>query len=263
MAKKALKTTKKSSSPTMKRTTVNDAEIRQFDALGQGWWDTKGPMKPLHQLNPVRLEYMRLAICRHFDRDPAAMKVLSGLTVADIGCGGGLVTEPFCRMGGTVTGLDAGTENIKVAQNHAKAQKLDINYKATTVEALAATGQTYDIVTALEIVEHVSDVALFVEACCKLVNKNGILIMSTLNRTPKSFLLGIVAAEHILRWVPVGTHDWKKFLKPSELSREIEQHKMKVNDVCGLTYSPLTRRFGLDRGDLGVNYLMTATKKKN
>lgn len=256
MVKKALKSQKK----VLKRTTVNDAEIRQFDALGDKWWDPQGPMKPLHRLNPVRLEYIRHQICRHFDRDVNAMKVLTGLKIADIGCGGGLVTEPLCRMGGDVTGVDAGKENIRVAKEHAKEIKLDIDYQATTVEAMAAAGKKFDVVTALEIVEHVEDVSLFMESCCKLVKKNGLIILSTLNRTPKSFLMGIVAAEHILRWVPVGTHDWKKFLKPSELAREVEDHGFKIADICGLVYSPFTQQFGLDREDLGVNYLLSASK---
>lgn len=255
------KATKKKQKKVFRRTTVNAEEIRQFDDLGEKWWDASGPMKPLHRLNPVRLDYMRRAICSHFDRDPAAMKVLTGLHIADIGCGGGLVTEPFCRMGGIVTGIDAGTENIRVAKAHAKQMGLNIDYQATTVEAVAATGKKYDVVTALEIVEHVADVGLFVEACCKIVKKNGLLVMSTLNRTPRSFLMGIVAAEYMLRWLPRGTHDWKKFLKPSELAREVEDHGFEVTDVCGLVYNPFTRQFALDKNDVAVNYLITAVRK--
>lgn len=257
MAKTAVKKPKNIS----KRSTVNAEEIRQFDDIGDKWWDTSGPMKPLHRLNPVRLEYMRRMVCEHFDRDPAALKVLSGLKIADIGCGGGLVTEPFCRLGGDVTGVDAGKENIRVAKAHAKAMKLDIDYQATTVEALAKAGKKFDVVTALEIVEHVDDVELFVKSCCKIVKKNGLIIMSTLNRTPKSFMLGIVAAEYMLRWLPTGTHNWKKFLKPSELARELEDNGMKVTNICGLVYNPLTQQFGLDKKDLGVNYLMAAVRE--
>lgn len=261
MVKKALKAPKKVLKKPSKRTTVNADEVRQFDEIGDRWWDPQGPMKPLHRLNPVRLEYIRHQVCKNFDRDVKAMKVMTGLKAADIGCGGGLVAEPFARLGAAVTGVDAGKENIRVAKDHAKLSGLKIDYQATTVEKIAAAGKKYDVVTALEIVEHVDDVALFVESCCKIVKKGGILVMSTLSRTPKSFLMGIVAAEYMLRWLPVGTHDWKKFLKPSELARELEDNGMTVTDACGLIYNPMTQQFGLDREDLSVNYLMTAVRK--
>lgn len=239
--------------------TVDEKEVAQFESLGDNWWDESGPMRPLHRLNPVRLDYIRRQLCEHFSL-PDTVRSLKGLKIADIGCGGGLVTEPLARMGATVTGVDAGKENIKVAKAHAAAHGLQIDYQATTVEKIAASGKQYDVVTALEIVEHVADVPLFMKALCKIVKPGGVLIMSTLNRTPKSYLLGIVAAEHILRWVPAGTHDWKKFLKPSELQREIEPHGLEVTDVRGLIYSPLTRDFSLSTRDLDVNYLLTAVK---
>jgi 2-polyprenyl-6-hydroxyphenyl methylase / 3-demethylubiquinone-9 3-methyltransferase len=240
-------------------TTVDADEIRQFDELGEKWWDESGPMRPLHQLNPVRLDYLRRMIRERFSL-PDRIKCLQTLKIADIGCGGGLVTEPLCRMGASVTGVDAGKENIRIAKAHAKSHHLDIEYLATTAEKLAASGRKYDVVTALEIVEHVADVDIFLKAICKLVAPGGMLIMSTLNRTPKSYLLGIVAAEHILRWLPAGTHDWKKFLKPSELARGLEKHGMKTTDVRGLVYSPFTRDFSLSKSDLDVNYLLTAVK---
>lgn len=260
-AKKSKKKPKKNSTASAKRSTVNDEEIRQFDALGDKWWDPQGPMRPLHRLNPVRLDYIRRAICQHFDRDPQAIKVLDGLCVADIGCGGGIVAEPLCRMGGDVTGIDAGKENIRIAKAHAKESGLKIDYRATTVEAVAAAGEKFDIVTALEVVEHVDDLGLFMASCCKIVKKDGLIILSTLNRTPKSFLLGIVAAEHVLRWLPVGTHNWKKFVKPSELARELDDHGFKVGDITGLTFNPLKNQFALDPDDIAVNYLLTATRR--
>jgi 2-polyprenyl-6-hydroxyphenyl methylase/3-demethylubiquinone-9 3-methyltransferase len=177
-----------------------------------------------------------------------------------VGCGGGLVTEPLCRLGATMTGIDAGTANIKIAKEHAHRHNLDVHYAATTVEKMAATGKTFDVVTALEIVEHVADPALFISACCRLVKKNGLLVFSTLNRTPKSYLLGIIAAERILRWVPAGTHDWKKFVRPSELARPLEQEGFEITDISGLVYNPLRREFCMSTTDMDVNYFLTAKK---
>lgn len=254
----AKKTSKKSSTPS----TIVEKEIRQFDILGDKWWDESGPMKPLHQLNPTRLDYLRRSICAHFRKDPQQLRSLQGLRIADIGCGGGLVTEPLCRMGADVTGVDAGAENIKVARAHARLQGLSIDYRATSAEALAKTGATFDVVTALEIVEHVDNVDLFIESCTKLVRKNGLLVLSTLNRTPKSFLLGIVAAEYLLRWLPAGTHDWTKFLKPSEIAARLDDNGFAVIDVRGMVYNPLSRKFAMSETDLGVNYFITATRKK-
>ena len=239
-----------------KTSTIDRAEVAQFDSLGEKWWDENGPMKPLHRLNPVRLQYIRDAI-----RPGKGLRPLKGLRIADIGCGGGLVTEPLCRMGATVTGVDAGKENIKIAKAHAVKHGLNIDYRATTAEELAATGAKFDAVTALEIIEHVAEPELFIKACCKLLKKDGMLVLSTLNRTAKSFALGIVAAEYILRWLPAGTHDWRKFMKPSDVAALLEKHGMRVTDVRGLVYNPLTRAFSLSKTDLDVNYLLTAVKK--
>jgi 2-polyprenyl-6-hydroxyphenyl methylase / 3-demethylubiquinone-9 3-methyltransferase len=254
--KKTATNTKKTSS----RTTIDAAEVRQFADLAAHWWDEKGPLGPLHRINPVRLGYIREQICTHFGRNPESFTPFTGLKMADIGCGGGLVTEPLCRMGAMVTGIDAGAENIKTARQHARQQKLDIEYIAGSVEDCAEEGRKFDIVTALEIVEHVADPALFLASCTKLVKKNGLIILSTLNRTPKSFALGIVAAEYILRWVPAGTHDWKKFVKPSELAKPLTSTGLEIKDVTGMIYNPLQRTFALSKDDLGVNYLMTASK---
>lgn len=240
--------------------TVVEKEILQFDALGEKWWDEDGPMKPLHRLNPVRMEYLKRMICAHNDREPARLRSLQGLSVADVGCGGGLVAEPLARMGAAVTGIDAGAENIKVARQHAKAQGLDIDYRTATAEKTAASKEKFDVVTALEIIEHVDDVDLFVKSCCDMVAKDGMIVLSTLNRTAKSYLLGIIAAEYVLRWVPAGTHDWKKFLKPSEIAQRLEKNGFTVTDVCGLVYDPISRAFSLSKTDLDVNYFITAMR---
>ena len=241
------------------RSTVNAQEIRQFDSLGDKWWDESGPMRPLHKLNPVRLAYIKEVICERFASSRAA-KNLQNLKIADIGCGGGLLTEPLTRLGAAVTGVDAGKENIKVAKAHAKTVGLEIEYLATTAEALAATGRKFDIVTALEIVEHVDNVDVFIKALAQLVKPGGLLIMSTPNRTPKSYMLGIIAAEYILRWLPVGTHDWKKFMKPSELAAHITANGLDITDIRGMTFNPLANEFALSKTDVSVNYLMTAVK---
>lgn len=256
-----MKKNAKNASKKNTRSTIDSAEVQQFNDIAAHWWDENGPLKPLHDLTPARMGYIRQQLCSHFGRDAESFTPFKGLSVADIGCGGGLVAEPLCRMGAEVTGVDAGEENIKVAKHHAAQQDLKIDYKATTVEELAATGRTFDIVTALEVVEHVADPALFIASCCKLVKKNGVLILSTLNRTPKAFALGIVAAEYILRWLPRGTHEWKKFVKPSELARPLKEHGLTVTDISGLIYNPLTRQFSISETDIDVNYLMVAVRK--
>lgn len=251
--------TKKNLKKPVRKSTIDADEIAQFDSLGDKWWDESGPMRPLHRLNPVRMEYIRRMVSDHFDL-PDTVKSLQGIKIADIGCGGGIVAEPLCRMGADVTGVDAGKENIKIAKAHAEAHGLKINYLATSVEDLAARGAQYDVVTALEIVEHVADVEEFMRALCEIVAPGGMLILSTLNRTPKSYALGIIAAEYILRWVPTGTHDWKKFLKPSELAKHIEEHGLDVTDVRGLVFNPIDRAFSLSATDMDVNYFLTAVK---
>ena len=242
------------------RSTVNADEIAQFDALGAEWWDIAGPMAPLHALNPVRVTYIKDRILAHTGRSDGKLP-LKGLKIADIGCGGGLLAEALCRLGASVIGIDAGHANIAVARAHAKSVGLNIDYRATTAEDVAASGQTFDIVTALEIIEHVDAPALFVESCAKLVKPDGLLFFSTLNRTPKSFLLGIVAAEYVLRWLKPGTHTWKKFVKPSELSRMLRTHRFGVDDIQGLVYRPFDGSFALDARDLDVNYILCATRK--
>ncbi|MFH1158383.1 MAG: bifunctional 2-polyprenyl-6-hydroxyphenol methylase/3-demethylubiquinol 3-O-methyltransferase UbiG [Pseudomonadota bacterium] len=256
MKKKAGKSEKKSA-----RSTIDADEVHQFDSLSGQWWDETGALKSLHRLNPVRVEYLRRQICARFHRDTTEAAPLGGLRIVDIGCGGGLVAEPLCRLGAVVTGVDAGDKSINAAKTHARRQKLNIDYKVTTAEQLAAKGEKFDAVIALEILEHVSDPALFLSSCCKLAGKNGILVLSTLNRTPKSFMLGIVAAEYLLHWAPKGSHDWRKFVRPSEIVRPLAQEGFEPVNISGIVYDPLLRRFGISEKDIDVNYFLTAVRK--
>ena len=198
--------------------TLDADEIARFGKLAAEWWDAEGPFRPLHRINPVRLTYMRNQICRHFARDPKTPKSLSGLSVLDIGCGGGLVCEPLSRLGASVTGIDPARETIEAARAHASAASLDIDYEATTAEAMVAKGNSYDVVLLLEVVEHVPDVPAFIKAVAPLVRPGGLMILSTLNRTLKAYALAIVGAEYILRWLPIGTHQWDRFVRPEELA---------------------------------------------
>jgi len=237
--------------------TLNKKEVAQFDAIADKWWDENGPMKPLHRLNPVRLAYVRRMMEQHFNLDPASRTPLRNLSVLDVGCGGGLIAEPMARMGANVTGIDAGPENIKAAAAHARAQNLDIRYLAQTAEAHKGA---YDAVLALEIIEHVDNPEHFVAALVKLVRPGGLIIASTLNRTPRSYMLGILAAEYILGWLPRGTHDWKKFIKPSEFAAWLRPHGAAVTDITGLAFNPASGTFVEKKGDAQVNYMICATR---
>lgn len=238
---------------------VEREEIEHFSKDAPRWWDESGPFAPLHRLNPVRLEYIKAQICSHFGRDIKDLRSLAGLQVLDIGCGGGLVSEPMARMGAAVTGIDADNVAISVAKDHAAQSELQIDYQCTTAESLLSSSHAYDVVLALEIVEHVSNISDFVASCSRLVKPGGLVIFSTLNRTPKAFALGIVAAEYILRWVPRGTHSWKKFVRPSELAAAARQNGLSLADITGLIYNPLKGGFTLSKTDLDVNYLMSTT----
>lgn len=222
--------------------------------MAGGWWDPSGPLAPLHRLNPTRLQYIRDEVCAHYGRDARQRQPLAGLTVLDVGCGGGLVTEPLTRLGGRVTGLDASTDVIGAARAHAAQSGLSIDYRAMSAEALAEAGETFDVVLALEIVEHVADVEAFLTALRQLTKPGGGLIVSTLNRTAKSFALGIVAAEYLLGWVERGTHDWRKFLRPDEFAEALDHAGFTHRDWAGLSLDPLTGQWSLSR-DLGVNYI--------
>lgn len=235
------------------RNTVDEQEIQAFSKDADHWWDPDGPFKPLHRLNPVRMGYLKEQICTHYDRDTSSLKPFKGLDIIDVGCGGGLVCEPMARLDANVTGADADPVAIKVAKEHADNSGLNITYLNQPAEEI---DKKFDVVLALEIIEHVSDPGVFVDNCAKLCKPDGIIIFSTLNRTPKSYALGIIAAEYILRWVPQGTHNWKKFVKPSELSRFARSVSLKPHDVCGLIFNPLKNEFALSKRDIDVNYFM-------
>ncbi len=228
-------------------------------ALAERWWDPDGEFKPLHRLNPVRLAYVRDRLAARFGRDPAAPRPLAGLRLVDVGCGGGLLCEPLARLGADVTGIDAGEENVRVAALHAEEAGLEIDYRCTAAETLAAAGERFDAVVSMEVIEHVADPAPFVRACGRLLNPGGALALATLNRTLKSFALAIVAAEYVLGWLPRGTHQWDRFVRPSELARHLREAGLDLADLTGVTYDPLTGEWRQDT-DTQVNYLAFAVK---
>lgn len=242
------------------RVSVDDAEIERFSRIAEEWWDEKGKFRPLHALNPCRLRYLRAQIESRFGKAADGSAPLGGLTLVDIGCGGGLISEPMARLGSTVTGIDASEKNIKVASLHAEKMGLSIDYRATTAEALRAEGAQFDVVLALEIVEHVADVPFFLETVAALVKPGGMLVMSTLNRTLKSLVMAKFGAEYILRWLPVGTHDWNKFLRPSEIIQPLEAQGLTLANLSGMVFSPLKNAWRIDARDLEVNYLASFHK---
>lgn len=241
----------------VRRSTVDPAEIARFAAMAQSWWDPDGEFKPLHRLNPVRLGFIRDRLAQRFGRSITAKRPFAGLRLLDIGCGGGLVAEPMTRLGFEVVGVDATEENIQIATTHARQQGLQIEYRCDTAEALAAAGERFDAVLALEVVEHVADPADFLRLIGELTKPDGAVVLSTLNRTAKAFALGILGAEYLLRWVPRGTHTWSKFVKPSELAAGVRQAGLEVRELTGMTYDPFADRWSL-ASDLGVNYMMLA-----
>jgi len=240
-------------------TSVDPSEIRQFGALADRWWAPDGEFAALHKLNPVRLAYIRDAAIAHFSLESDTLRPLEGLKVLDVGCGGGLLCEPLARMGAEITGIDASDQGIEAARDHAGKVGLAINYRHLTAEALADEGETYDIVLAMEILEHVADIDAFVATCSSLVKPDGLLFAATLNRTPKSYAAAIVAAEYLLRWVPRGTHDWKKFVKPSELARGLRGSGLDVRDITGVTLDGRTGDW-VTTEDTSVNYMLRAVK---
>lgn len=239
----------------MTATTLEPQEIEKFAAIAAEWWDETGKFAPLHKINPTRIRYLREVIYRHFNCED-----LNGKTLIDIGCGGGLVSEPMSRLGAKVTGVDGAEKNVKTALAHAQAMQLDIDYRATTAEALAEKGEQFDVVLALEVIEHVADVPLFLESVSKLVKPGGVLIMSTLNRTMKSYALAIVGAEYVLNWVPRGTHDWKKFLTPAELILPLQQQGLQHLESRGMVMNPLKWEWQMSNSDLDVNYYVAFAK---
>ena len=241
--------------------TLDAGEVAQFAALAEEWWDETGPFRPLHQLNPTRLTYIRDRLCAHFGRDPKEPPCLEGLKVLDIGCGGGLVAEPLTRLGAEVTGIDPAAETIAAAKAHAEGAGLSIHYETTTAEALMDQGRRFDAVLLLEVVEHVPDVPAFLKRLAPLAAEGGVMILSTLNRTLKSYALAIVGAEYVLRWVPAGTHQWDRFVTPEELKTALTGAGLKPSDVTGMIYDPLSDSWSLAR-DTGVNYFVTATRPR-
>ena len=239
---------------------IDPAEVAKFQAMAREWWDPNGKFKPLHMLNPTRLDYVTRQIAAQFGRDLTAPLPFAGLSILDIGCGGGLMAEPMARLGASVTGADAAEGNITIASLHAREQGLPITYRATTAETLLAEGHGYDIVMALEIVEHVADPAQFIATCRDLVTPGGLLIQSTLNRTAKSFGAAIIGAEWVMRWLPKGTHDWHRFITPDELAAMTTATGLQVVDRCGMVFNPLRWSWSLSHRDLSVNYAMTALR---
>ncbi len=239
--------------------TIDQDEVARFSRMSGQWWDTRGPMAALHKFNPVRLAYIRDRAAAHFGRDPKRLDSLSGLRMLDIGCGGGILSEPLARLGASVVGADPSDTNIAVAQHHAAQSGLAIDYRNTSAEALAQAGEAFDVVLAMEVVEHVADVGLFVATAAEMVKPDGLLFMATLNRTMKSFALAIVGAEYILRWLPRGTHQWDKFVTPNELEIALAQGGMHISGETGVMYNLLADRWQLT-ADMDVNYMVVAEK---
>ncbi|WP_455479657.1 bifunctional 2-polyprenyl-6-hydroxyphenol methylase/3-demethylubiquinol 3-O-methyltransferase UbiG [Bartonella sp. B23] len=243
------------------RTTIDQNEIDHFSRIAEEWWNPQGKFHSLHQFNPTRLAYIREKICSEFNRDPVSLMPFENLRILDIGCGGGLLCEPMARLGATVVGADAAQTNIEVAKIHAAQNGLSIDYRATTAEALANKGEQFDIILNMEVVEHVADVNLFIAATAKMLKPQGLMFVSTLNRTWKAWGLAIIGAEYILRWLPKGTHNYKKFLKPQELKNFLSKNALTVVDEIGITYNPLNDSWNRSR-DMDVNYLLLTKNLK-
>ncbi len=242
------------------QTTVDPAEIEKFQAMAAEWWDENGKFKPLHMMNPCRLDYITTQIAGEFNRDLKSAEPFRGLRLLDIGCGGGLLSEPMARLGAEVVGADAAERNIPVAQVHAEQSGLTIDYRHTTAEALAEAGEQFDVVLNMEVVEHVASPIDYLIACRTLLKPGGLHICSTLNRNPKSFMMAIVGAEHVMRWLPKGTHEWNKFITPDELFDLLRNAGMTPVDRKGFVFNPITWSWRLSDRDLSVNYVTASTK---
>ncbi|WGD52966.1 bifunctional 2-polyprenyl-6-hydroxyphenol methylase/3-demethylubiquinol 3-O-methyltransferase UbiG [Bradyrhizobium sp. CB1650] len=236
--------------------TVDAAEIAKFSKLSAEWWDPKGKMAPLHRINPLRLGYIRDAACRKFERNVRSLNCLAGLRVLDIGCGAGLLCEPLSRLGAQVIGVDPSVSNIAAARLHAGKGHLAIDYRCTTVEEIDPR-ERFDIVLAMEVVEHVTDVGVFLKRCASMLKPNGLMVVSTLNRNWKSFALAIVGAEYVLRWLPRGTHEWDKFVTPDELAKHLLDNRLVITEQTGVVYSPFADKWSLS-SDMDVNYMVVA-----
>lgn len=245
--------------PHHRSATLDEGEVARFAAMAAEWWDPNGKFRPLHQIGPARLSYIRDRLVEHFHLPTRGLKPFTGLRILDIGCGGGLISEPLARLGGAVMGIDPAEPNVNAARAHAEPQELTVTYRAAQVEDLAAEGATFDAVVCLEVVEHVPDVGAFLAACAGLVRPGGIMVLSTINRTVKAFALAIVGAEYVLRWLPVGTHQWDRFVRPDELGRHLAAAGLEIGHVEGLVYNPLTDIWSRGR-DTDVNYLASAVR---
>ena len=239
-------------------TTINKEEIQKFSNLAEEWWDVQGKFKPLHMFNPIRIEYITEKIREHFGLDKKKQDFLKNLNILDIGCGGGLISEPMARLGGNVTGIDASEKNIKVAKIHAEKNNLKIQYLNTSPENFKELGK-FDVILNLEIVEHVEDLDLYFQSCKNLIKKNGIMFTATLNRTFSSYVKAIIGAEYILRWLPIGTHDWNKFIKPEELEKDLLDKDFTTIDIQGLEFNPILRKWKKSK-NLSVNYVICSKK---
>jgi 2-polyprenyl-6-hydroxyphenyl methylase / 3-demethylubiquinone-9 3-methyltransferase len=247
--------------PAAARTTIDAAEVERFSRMAAEWWSPTGKFKPLHKFNPVRLAYIREQVLKTFDCDPKSVKPFKGLRFLDIGCGGGLLSEPMARLGAEVVGADPSPVNIEVARLHAAESGLEIDYRAVTAEALAAAREKFDVILNMEVVEHVADVDLFIEACGSMVKPGGLMFVATINRTLKALGLAIFGAEYVLRWLPRGTHQYEKLVRPEELTAALGKAGMNVAETTGVFYNPLTDAWNRSR-DTDVNYMVLAVKPK-
>ena len=242
------------------QSTVDPSEVAKFEAMAAEWWDPNGKFKPLHMLNPCRLDYITRQIAAEFDRNLSQPEPFKGLRLLDIGCGGGLLSEPMARLGASVVGADAAGGNIPVAKVHAEQSGLDIDYRHTTAEALAEAGEQFDVVLNMEVVEHVADPLSYLTACKALLKPGGLHLCSTINRNPKSFAVAIVGAEYVMRWLPKGTHEWHKFITPDELFALLEQSGVKPVDRKGFVFNPISWQWSISDRDLSVNYVTASVR---
>ena len=242
-------------------TTIDEDEVARFSAMAAEWWNPSGKFRPLHKFNPVRLQYIKESVCEAFDRDMKDPKAFTGLKFLDIGCGGGLLSEPMARLGATVMAADASETNIEVAKIHARQSGLEIDYRAVTSESLEADGHTFDVILNMEVVEHVADVDLFLSSCARMVKPQGLMFIATINRTPKARALAIFMAENVLKWLPKGTHTYEKLVRPEEIEAPIAAQGMEIIDQTGVFYNPLSDQWNKSR-DMDVNYMVLAKQGK-
>jgi len=241
------------------QTTIDQDEVARFSAMADEWWSPTGKFKPLHKFNPVRLQYIKEKVCENFGRDMNDPKAFKGLRILDIGCGGGLLSEPMKRLGAEVVGADASEVNIEIAKIHAEQSGLDIDYRAVTSESLEADGEKFDVILNMEVVEHVADVNLFMTSCARMVKPDGLMFVATINRTPKAKLLAIFMAESVLKWLPKGTHDYEKLVRPEEIEAPLNSEGMEITDRTGVFYNVLQDRWNKSR-DMDVNYMVLSKR---